>query len=46
MKLTKKRKEAEAKFDLSKSYPLNEACQMVKDMATTKFDSAVDVSVR
>lgn len=46
MKLTKKRKEAEAKYDLSKSYPLKEACEMVKGLASTKFDSSIDMSIR
>lgn len=46
MKLTKKRKEAEAKYDLSKSYTLSEACDMVKKIVSTKFDSSVDMSVR
>jgi large subunit ribosomal protein L1 len=46
MKLTKKRKEVEAKYDLAKSYTLNEACEMVKNIVTTKFDSSIDVSVR
>ena len=43
MKLTKKRKEVEAKYDLAKSYTLNEACEMVKNIVTTKFDSSIDV---
>ena len=46
MKFTKKRKEVEAKYDLAKSYTLNEACEMVKNIVTTKFDSSIDVSVR
>lgn len=46
MKLTKKRKEVEGKFDLAKSYTLKEACETVKKIVTTKFDSSVDISVR
>ena len=46
MKLTKKRKEVEAKYDLAKSYTLIEGCELVKKIVTTKFDSSIDVSVR
>jgi len=46
MKLTKKRKEVVAKFDLSQSYNLKESCEMVKKICTTKFDSSVDLSIR
>lgn len=46
MALTKKRKEAIAKFDTEKYYSLSEASQVVKDITTTKFDSTVDIAVR
>jgi large subunit ribosomal protein L1 len=45
-KLTKKRKEANAKFDADKNYSLTEAAGVLKDIAYTKFDSSVDVHVR
>ncbi len=45
-KLTKKRKAALAKFDLTKPYVLTEAAKMVKEMTFTKFDSSVDIDVR
>lgn len=45
-KITKKRKEALAKFDREKVYSLEEACTVVKDITTTKFDASIDVDVR
>lgn len=45
-KISKKRKEVLAKVDLSKSYTLTDACALVKDITTTKFDASVDISVR
>ena len=45
-KISKKRKEVLAKFDLSKTYTLTEACDLVKQVTTTKFDASVDISVR
>lgn len=45
-RISKKRKEALAKFDLSKAYSLTEACDVVKEITTTKFDASVDISVR
>jgi large subunit ribosomal protein L1 len=45
-KVSKKRKEVLAKFDLAKPYSLTEACDLVKDITTTKFDASVDISVR
>ncbi len=44
--MTKKRKEALAKFDGTKSYSLNEAAEIVKKVSTTKFDATVDIAVR
>jgi large subunit ribosomal protein L1 len=44
--LTKKRKEALAKIDNSKLYPLNEATALVKVITYTKFDASVDINVR
>lgn len=45
-KLSKKRKEAEAKVDSSKQYTLREAVALVKDVNTTKFDASVDIHIR
>lgn len=45
-RVSKKRKEVLAKFDLAKPYTLTEACDLVKAITTTKFDSSVDISVR
>jgi large subunit ribosomal protein L1 len=46
MALTKKRKEANAKFDAEKYYSLSEASQIVKSITSTNFDSSVDVAVK
>lgn len=45
-RVSKKRKEVLAKYDLAKAYTLGEACDLVKDITTTKFDASVDISVR
>lgn len=45
-KLTKKRKAIIGKYDATKSYSLNEAAKIVKDITTTKFDSSVDLNIR
>lgn len=45
-KLTKKQKEAFAKFDGSKVYSLEEAVGIVKNITFTKFDASVDIDVR
>ncbi len=45
-KVTKKRKEALAKFDKSKSYSLSEAVDIVKQITYTKFDASVDLNIR
>ena len=45
-KLTKNRKLSEAKIDKSKLYNLDEACSLLKDITTTKFDASVDLAVR
>lgn len=44
--LTKKRKEALAKVEKDKLYSLKEASALVKELASTNFDSSVDISVR
>lgn len=45
-KVSKKRKEAEAKHDLRQIYSLSEAVQVVKDITFTKFDASIDIDVR
>ncbi len=45
-RLTRKRKEANAKFDAEKSYSLVQAAGILKEVSYTKFDSSVDVHVR
>ncbi len=46
MKLSKKRKEAEAKLEQDKLYSLEEASSLLKEINCTKFDSSVDMHVR
>ena len=45
-RVSKKRKDVLAKHDLVKAYTLVDACNLVKDITTTKFDASVDISVR
>jgi large subunit ribosomal protein L1 len=45
-RISKKRKDVLAKYDVAKAYSLEEACNLVKDISTTKFDASVDVCVR
>ncbi|MCL2167551.1 MAG: 50S ribosomal protein L1 [Lentimicrobiaceae bacterium] len=45
-KISKKRKEALAKFDKTKVYALTEAVEVVKNITYTKFDSSFDIDVR
>jgi len=45
-KLTKKRKEALAKFDKNASYTLVDAVKTIKDITSTKFDASVDLDIR
>ena len=46
MKLSKKRKVANAKVDATKIYTLEEATKVMKDINCTKFDSSVDLHIR
>ena len=43
-KLTKNQKAALEKYDSHKLYTLTEACQVVKDITFTKFDSTIELS--
>ena len=45
-KITKKRKAILDKVDSTKLYSLDEACALVKEVNTTKFDASVDVHAR
>lgn len=45
-RVAKKRKEVLAKYDLTKPYSIVDACDLVKNISTTKFDASVDISVR
>lgn len=45
-KLSKRRKEAEAKVDREILYPLSQAMSLVRDVDTTKFDSSIDLHIR
>jgi len=44
--LTKKRKVADAKFDMNKAHTVAEASKVVKEITTTKFDASVDLAIR
>lgn len=46
MKRGKKYQEALAKIDKTKVYSLEEACALVKETSTVKFDSTIDVAFR
>lgn len=45
-KLTKNQKLALSKIEADRSYTLQEAAALVKDITTTKFDASVDLDVR
>jgi large subunit ribosomal protein L1 len=45
-KLTKNRKLALEKLEKDKLYSIGEASELLKEMTTTKFDSAIDIDVR
>ena len=45
-KLTKKQKEALAKYDSKKLYKLLEACSVVKEINYAGFDASVELAVR
>jgi large subunit ribosomal protein L1 len=45
-RLTKNKKRIAEKFDFSKSYSLEEAAKLVKEITYTKFDASVDIDVR
>ena len=45
-RLTKKQKEARAKVEAKKTYSLEEASALVKDLTNVKFDASVDLAIR
>lgn len=45
-RVSKKRKAALAKYDMTKAYPLVDGTKLLKDINCTKFDSSVDVHIR
>jgi large subunit ribosomal protein L1 len=45
-RLTKNQKLAQSKIEAGKSYSLQQAAALVKDITTTKFDASVDLNVR
>jgi large subunit ribosomal protein L1 len=45
-RISKKRKAILDKVDREKAYSLSEACALVKEVTTTKFDASVDVAIR
>ena len=45
-KLTKNQKLAQEKIEAGKTYSLQEAAALVKEISTTKFDASVDIDVR
>ena len=45
-RLTKKQKEARAKVDAKKTYTLEEASALVKELTNVKFDASVDLAIR
>tara|TARA_B100001287_G_scaffold57127_1_gene45407 strand:+ start:1526 stop:2218 length:693 start_codon:yes stop_codon:yes gene_type:complete len=46
MTLSKNKKEALSKYDIDKSYTLEDASKIVKDISKLKFDPTVDIAVR
>ena len=46
MRVSKKRKEALSKYDPTKTYSLEEASGIVKEISNAKFDSSIDLAVR
>jgi large subunit ribosomal protein L1 len=45
-RIGKKRKAILDKIDQEKAYSLKEACNLVKEITTTKFDASVDLAIR
>lgn len=45
-RISKNRKAVAAKYNLEKTYSLDEATKMLKDITFTKFDASVDLNIR
>ena len=45
-KITKKRKDALAKFERNEVYSISDAVNIIKDISYTKFDASVDLNIR
>lgn len=45
-RLTKNQKVIAEKLDKEKSYSVDEACKLIKELTNSKFDSSIDVDVR
>ena len=45
-RLTKNKKAVQDKYDINKYYTVEEACKLVKEITTTKFDASVDLDIR
>ena len=45
-RLTKNKKAVKDKYDINKYYTVEEACKLVKEITTTKFDASVDLDIR
>lgn len=45
-KLTKKQKEAKAKYDSTKTYSVAEASKIIKDITKVNFDASIELAVR
>jgi large subunit ribosomal protein L1 len=45
-RISKNRKAVASKFNLEKTYSLDEATKMLKDITFTKFDASVDLNIR
>lgn len=45
-KLTKNQKIAASKVEAGKSYSLDEASKLLKEISFTKFDASVDIDIR
>ncbi len=45
-KITKNRKKSLASYDAAKTYSVEDASKVVKEITTTKFDASVDLSIR
>jgi large subunit ribosomal protein L1 len=45
-KLTKKQKEAASKIEKNKLYSLKDASELIKVLASAKFDESVDIAVK